>query len=494
MSVDQRIVTATEQLETDVKLTHDIVNGDENTEVQTEGGPVPSNAKVAKDSHDEIIGLLQPTVNDINQHADYVDGKVSEVKADANRADAAADRADQIAELETVRDALRLAAVPAPDFHLPLISDLRIEEGFGDPDQIDVSVAQDGSLMVDLPSRSALLVRTSKAGYVAKSGLFTEVEIDDPRFEKDGHLTEGLSTNLVKFCNEFSQMVGQGMAVIGNASYVVIPNGAIDGISNSYRVSNAESITSGSGGNNIQYQNIIVPADTSVYTGSVWVKSVGATKVSLRIPFSQKSTSITLTDSWQRLEQQDTNKNFTITSLIVGLSDGDFEICFFQLEQLPRASSNIFTQGVAATRANEFLAADISNTFKPPYTISFKMKANNYSRDFPRLFRYDDIRFESRSADNLTSAVVVFADGGQMRANGINLFDSTHITIVRDNTGWKIYINGALSGASTNTSVGDPINLQFGFDSGQRLYAWVRDFQIRNESLTPEQISALGAA
>ncbi len=50
MSIDQRIVKATEQLEDDVQLTHTIVNGDENTEVQTEGGPVPTHAKVAKDT------------------------------------------------------------------------------------------------------------------------------------------------------------------------------------------------------------------------------------------------------------------------------------------------------------------------------------------------------------------------------------------------------------------------------------------------------------
>lgn len=89
MSIDQRIIEATEQLESDVKLTHDIVNGDDNTEVSTEGGLVPSHAKVAKDSHDEIISLLQPTVSSINQHADFIIDKTHESSTDADKAEAA---------------------------------------------------------------------------------------------------------------------------------------------------------------------------------------------------------------------------------------------------------------------------------------------------------------------------------------------------------------------------------------------------------------------
>ena len=89
MSIDQRIIEATEQLESDVKLTYDIVNGDDNTEVSTEGGMVPSHAKVAKDSHDEIINLLQPTVSSINDHADLIIDKTTEAGLDADKAEAA---------------------------------------------------------------------------------------------------------------------------------------------------------------------------------------------------------------------------------------------------------------------------------------------------------------------------------------------------------------------------------------------------------------------
>ena len=89
MSIDQRIIEATEQLESDVKLTYDIVNGDDNTEVSTEGGMVPSHAKVAKDSHDEIINLLQPTVSSINDHADFIIDKTIETDAHADKAEIA---------------------------------------------------------------------------------------------------------------------------------------------------------------------------------------------------------------------------------------------------------------------------------------------------------------------------------------------------------------------------------------------------------------------
>lgn len=86
MSVDQRIVVATEQLEADVSLTHDIVHGGESTEVQTEGGPVPSHAKVAVDSNKEIIGLLQPTVTSINDHAEFVTSEAGRATDQTNQA------------------------------------------------------------------------------------------------------------------------------------------------------------------------------------------------------------------------------------------------------------------------------------------------------------------------------------------------------------------------------------------------------------------------
>lgn len=88
-------------------------------------------------------------------------------------------------------------SIPAPDFHLPLISDLRIEEGFGAADQIDVSPEQDGSVMVDLPTCSARCIREGEATYIHKAGVLATAQENEPRFETEGIRRDGLSTNLI---------------------------------------------------------------------------------------------------------------------------------------------------------------------------------------------------------------------------------------------------------------------------------------------------------
>lgn len=86
MSYQDDIDAAVKQLNADVALTHTIVHGDKDTEVPTDGGSVPSHAKVAADANLEIIGLLQPTVDSINDHAAFVEGKTSEAEASATAA------------------------------------------------------------------------------------------------------------------------------------------------------------------------------------------------------------------------------------------------------------------------------------------------------------------------------------------------------------------------------------------------------------------------
>ncbi|PJE80698.1 hypothetical protein CI610_00359 [invertebrate metagenome] len=75
---DESIAEKLDQLEKDISLTHDIVHGDDRTSVSTENGLVPSHAKAARDGEQAIIRKLQPTVEDINGHADYVSRQVKE--------------------------------------------------------------------------------------------------------------------------------------------------------------------------------------------------------------------------------------------------------------------------------------------------------------------------------------------------------------------------------------------------------------------------------
>ncbi len=65
MSIDQDIDNNARQLAIDVKINHDITNGDENTEVATEGGPVPSIRKRLKDIENEWAKTADPLADDL---------------------------------------------------------------------------------------------------------------------------------------------------------------------------------------------------------------------------------------------------------------------------------------------------------------------------------------------------------------------------------------------------------------------------------------------
>lgn len=65
MSVDQRIVRATETLEADVKITSDVTHGDDSTEIPSLGGPIPSLRKRLKDIETEWAKTADPLAEDL---------------------------------------------------------------------------------------------------------------------------------------------------------------------------------------------------------------------------------------------------------------------------------------------------------------------------------------------------------------------------------------------------------------------------------------------
>ncbi|MGL6122404.1 MAG: phage head spike fiber domain-containing protein, partial [Shewanella sp.] len=79
------------------------------------------------------------------------------------------------------------AAVPFPDVWIPFNDSLRMLAGKGD----DIKV---GDYVV---ATQASFSRASTATYIDKSGVMQTAAINEPRFEKEGLLIEGQSTNLI---------------------------------------------------------------------------------------------------------------------------------------------------------------------------------------------------------------------------------------------------------------------------------------------------------
>ena len=422
-----------------------------------------------------------------------------------DQAKVSADRAEQISELDTVTDALKLAAVPAPDFHLPLISDLQIREGFGPADQIDVSAGQDGSVMVDLPTRSATFDRGSSATHTNKRNALKHSDPNEPRFGRNGLLFEGKSTNILTLNNSSTKLpptrnvrtdlsVSPSGGVLATVStdtpdskwFSVVAAGSHGEentpLSASFRFRETNGLV------DVYTVSIVAYRGDDVSVGDYPITQINAPVGGFQPDVRYTLSGITdLGENWNKAELRVVFKSTTAKGS---------QVCvhWFQMETNPTVSSEIPTSDTPSTRLKDALETSVENTFAPPYSLSFVMRATGFKGNYPRLFIYDDFRFESRKMNDLSSAIFVLTNNKQIRADDINLYESNRITLVRTLNEYKLYINGALASTTDNTSRGISEPLRFNYDDSNSLFAWVQDFRIWAHELAPEQVSALGSA
>ena len=100
---------------------------------------------------------------------------------------------------------------PYPDVWAPLSDDLRLLAGSAPYDKLTIS-----GQVLELPTKSMTLTRATTAAYTDKTGLMRLTDIDEPRFEKQGLLTESAATNLYLYSETYT--AGQNVTVTQNAS------------------------------------------------------------------------------------------------------------------------------------------------------------------------------------------------------------------------------------------------------------------------------------
>ena len=107
MSVDQRIEAATDQLEVDVGLNHQITHGDNTTIVQTEGGPVSSISKQLTDIETEWAKTADPLAEDLASAVQLTESYRTEAGQSAATAEAELGKvqAEGAAQLQAVNSA-----------------------------------------------------------------------------------------------------------------------------------------------------------------------------------------------------------------------------------------------------------------------------------------------------------------------------------------------------------------------------------------------------
>ncbi|HHQ4580627.1 TPA: phage head spike fiber domain-containing protein [Aeromonas hydrophila] len=192
---------AVARLDAAVTAFEDILTGPEGQTVPVPGkNPQPTLAERVKQN-------LKPST-------DAAAGFAVQAAASAKAADDAAKLASQISGLATVADAIGLATLPLPDVWAPLSDSLRLITGYGR----DVLVGS------DVVARMVNFSRSTTATYIGKDGQLKTAAANEPRFEREGLLIEGQSTNLVPSSEGTVYAAGNsGFQTITNGVSGVLP-------------------------------------------------------------------------------------------------------------------------------------------------------------------------------------------------------------------------------------------------------------------------------
>ncbi|MDQ2127308.1 hypothetical protein R4I72_02430 [Leclercia adecarboxylata] len=130
--------------------------------------------------------------SETNAKTSETNAKTSETNAKTSENNAAASASSAATSLAAAQllTSVPYEDAPYPDVWAPLSDDLRLLAGFAPYDTLTIS-----GKVLELPSKSMTFVRSTSATYIDKSGMLQTASINEPRFEKEGLLMEGQSTN-----------------------------------------------------------------------------------------------------------------------------------------------------------------------------------------------------------------------------------------------------------------------------------------------------------
>jgi len=138
--------------------------------------------------------------------------KTSETNAKTSETNAANSASSAAASLAAAQQltSVPYEEAPFPDVWLPLNDDLRLLAGSAPYDRQTIS-----GQVLELQTKSATFTRSTTAMYRDKSNVLQVADINEPRFELEGLLIEGASSNLYTYSEQWG--AGQRITTTNNA-------------------------------------------------------------------------------------------------------------------------------------------------------------------------------------------------------------------------------------------------------------------------------------
>lgn len=271
----------------------------------------------------------------------------------------AGDNSQQIATTAFVQSeaisAVSAAALPFPDVWAPLNDDLRLLAGFAPYDTLTIA-----GQTLELPTKSLNFQRASTATFIDKSGDLQIAATNEPRFEKQGLLIEGQSTNLCKYSDPGSSYWTR----YGDVVVTGEDNGLARIVTKSDSYCGVYGAVPG-----------LTPGNT--YTLSCWLKGISGKNI--RIMAEGASKSVIYSQAKDLPELTRISLTFVAVravetiSLYAGFAGSEFIVGRVQVEEYSFPTSYIPTNGAAVTRAKDNVWIQEASNIPPgnDITISF---------------------------------------------------------------------------------------------------------------------------
>lgn len=414
-----------------------------------------------------------------------------------------------ISKISTADVIMAIGNINSPLLDMPLKNSLAMKAGVG----------------------SATFTRASTATYVDRYGVLKTAAIDEARFEKEGYLNEGNSTNLLTYSgsNNYTSWNKDAYITLTVDGGVVTPSniaGAIkvtssDVVTTSYRVIK-------------QSENIASAAAGSTYTASVYIKLgsagkfrvrfahaggfIGAGVVTLDGLFTMTSDTgvttslIEIGNGWYSFSST-LISSITLTNLYVqylfantNTANVDyFYVDCMQLEALPFATSYIPTVASAVTRSADILKVTRQHNMPlngAPFSLVLDcnilgLKPTTLDIGRHNIFDIRGINYYRMFIDN-SNRVQGFGttDGGNLSTYIFSdVVPTRRYALVTVGTTMYLYVNGMQIQTKT---VGDtPIynetfnEIVVGAESGgtRQTYGHISNFRIYDKALSSQEIT-----